>query len=145
MLSDLAAHVTLIQNLPMLTGEERLAEQLRERPNVTILTERTVTAYHGDGELSGITVTRASDGATEELALDGLFVAIGLVPQNEPFADLIALDGRGYAAADETTLTKTPGIFVAGDCRTKAIRQVATAAADGAVAALAACRYLDNN
>ena len=72
-----------------------------------------------------------------------MFLAVGLVPQNEPFANLLALDERGYAASGEDMLTKTPGVFVAGDCRTKRIRQVATAAADGAVAALAACDYLD--
>jgi thioredoxin reductase (NADPH) len=73
-----------------------------------------------------------------------MFVAIGLVPQNEKFADLISLDERGYVDADEGCLTNKNGIFVAGDCRTKAVRQVTTATADGAVAALAACRFVDS-
>ncbi len=76
---------------------------------------------------------------------DGLFVAIGLIPENSAFADLAALDERGYFSSDETCLTKTPGIFVAGDCRAKAVWQITTAASDGAVAALAACRYLNGN
>ena len=143
MLSDLCEHVTVIQNLDFLTGEARLAEQLRAKANVDILLGTVVKGYLGDGELTGVTVA-SSDGADRALALDGLFVAIGLVPQNEPFSSLIDVDGRGYAVADETTLTRTNGVFVAGDCRTKAIRQVATAAADGAVAALAACRYIDD-
>jgi len=143
MLSDLCEHVTVIQNLDFLTGEARLAEQLRAKANVDILLGKVVKGYLGDGELTGVTVA-SSDGAERALALDGLFVAIGLVPQNEPFSSLIDVDGRGYAVADETTLTRTNGVFVAGDCRTKAIRQVATAAADGAVAALAACRYIDD-
>lgn len=143
MLSDLCEHVTVIQNLDTLTGEARLAEQLRAKANVDILLGTVVKGYLGDGELTGVAVQQ-TDGTERELLLDGLFVAIGLVPQNEPFASLIDVDGRGYAVADETTLTKTRGVFVAGDCRTKAIRQVATAAADGAVAALAACRYIDD-
>ena len=143
MLSDLAAHVTVIQNLDTLTGEASLAEQLRAKANVDIRLGTVVTGYLGDGELRGVTV-QATDGKTEDLALDGLFVAIGLVPQNEPFASVIALDARGYAVAGEDTVTKTQGIYVAGDCRTKGVRQVATAAADGATAALAACRYIDD-
>ena len=74
---------------------------------------------------------------------DGVFVAIGLIPQNEAFASLVDLDERGYADADEQCKTRTNGIFVAGDCRKKQIRQVATAAADGAIAALAACDFVD--
>ena len=73
-----------------------------------------------------------------------MFVAIGLVPQNENFKDIITLDGRGYVDANETCTTNAKGIFVAGDCRTKTIRQVITAAGDGAVAALAACDYVDS-
>ncbi|MBP5193946.1 MAG: FAD-dependent oxidoreductase, partial [Clostridia bacterium] len=69
--------------------------------------------------------------------------AVGLLPQNEPFKDVISLDSRGYASAGEDCKTAAKGIFVAGDCRTKRIRQVTTAAADGAVAALAACDYID--
>jgi thioredoxin reductase (NADPH) len=72
-----------------------------------------------------------------------MFVAIGLVPENEAFASLAKLDGRGYFASGEDCETETPGIFVAGDCRSKAVRQVATATGDGAVAAVAACRYID--
>ena len=83
-------------------------------------------------------------GELQTVALDGLFVAIGLVPQNEPFADLVELDERGYVKAGETCVTNVPGVFTAGDCRVKRIRQVATAAADGAIAALAACDYIDN-
>ncbi|MBQ7314453.1 MAG: FAD-dependent oxidoreductase [Clostridia bacterium] len=144
MLSDLASHVTVIQNLDVLTGEEKLAEALRSKGNVDILTGTVVRAYRGEGELSGVVLEHVADGVTSELLLDGLFVAVGLVPQNEPFASVLTLDERGYAVAGEDTLTKTPGIFVAGDCRTKRIRQVATAASDGAIAALAACSYVDD-
>ena len=79
-----------------------------------------------------------------DLEIDGLFIAIGLEPQNMPFAEHIALNSFGYADSDESCTTDTVGIFVAGDCRQKRIRQVATAASDGAIAALAACDYIDS-
>ena len=75
--------------------------------------------------------------------VDGLFVAIGTVPQNNAFRDLLDLDERGYVVAKDSVLTKTRGIFVAGDCRTKRVRQVTTAAADGAEAAIAAVNFIE--
>ena len=143
LLAELAEHVYVIQNLDFLTGEGKLCDQLTAKENVTVLTGTLVDSVLGGERFEGVRLRKAADGTTSDLALDGLFVAIGLEPQNEPFADLLALDGRGYAVADEACTTKAAGIFVAGDCRTKKIRQVATAAADGAIAALAACDYLD--
>ena len=96
----------------------------------------------GDTTLKGIVIADTA-GSEKQLDIDGMFVAIGLIPQNEAFASLVNLDTRGYVDSDENCLTNADGIFVAGDCRTKKIRQVATAAADGAIAALAACDYLD--
>ncbi len=141
LLSDLADRVYVIQNLDHLTGEQKLQEQLFAKPNVEIILSATVQQLCGEASLQGVTLQVAD--AKRELTLDGLFVAIGLIPQNEPFADVLALNQWGYADADESCTTKTEGIFVAGDCRRKRIRQVATAAADGAVAALAACDYID--
>ncbi|MBR0442999.1 MAG: FAD-dependent oxidoreductase [Clostridia bacterium] len=143
LLSELAEKVYVIQNLDDLTGEMSLRDQLRAKDNVEIMLGTVVDALHGEGELCGVTVRRVADGAEDTLALDGLFVAIGLVPQNEPFASLITLDERGYVDAGEDCTTSARGIFTAGDCRRKRIRQVATAAADGAIAALAACDYID--
>ena len=82
-------------------------------------------------------------GEKTRLDLDGMFVAIGQVPENEAYKNLVALSDRGYVVSDENCLTETEGLFVAGDCRTKNIRQISTACGDGATAALAACRYLD--
>ena len=144
LLSDLASKVYVVQNLDVLTGEKKLADQLYSKSNVEIITETVVEKILGDKELAGITVKNTATDETKDISLDGLFIAIGLVPQNEPFAELISLDARGYADSDENCLTKTDGVFVAGDCRKKNIRQVATAAADGAVAALAACDYIDS-
>lgn len=143
LLSDLAEKVTVIQNLDFLTGEKKLQDQLRAKNNVEILLGTVVDGILGEDALNGVRLRREATGEISELSLDGLFIAIGLIPQNEPFRELIELDERGYAVADESSRTKTPGIFVAGDCRTKTIRQVATAAADGAIAALAACDYID--
>ena len=84
-----------------------------------------------------------TSGQTQQISCDGLFVAIGLIPENEPFADLADLNSYGYFDTDEQCLTKTPGVFVAGDCRSKFVRQLTTATADGATAALAACRYIN--
>lgn len=142
LLADLAARVYIVQDLDHLTGEQALQIQLTGRRNVTILTGRTVDALYGEDALTGIRIRERATGQAQDLAVDGLFVAIGLVPQNQAFADLVTLNAAGYVLADESCTTTTPGVFVAGDCRSKRIRQVATAAADGAVAALAACDYL---
>ena len=143
LLSDLAEKVYVVQNLDFLTGEKKLSEQLEKLDNVEIITGVTVDSFVGETALEGI-VIKHSDGEKTELKIDGLFIAIGLIPQNEIFSNVIELDDRGYAAIGEDCLSKTNGVFVAGDCRTKKIRQVTTAAADGAIAALAACDYFDS-
>ena len=143
LLSESCKKVYVIQNLDLLTGEKRLQEILQKRGNVEIVTGTVVSAIADTPEFSGITVERTVDGTRTELALDGMFVAIGLVPENEAFAKLAELNEVGYFDADESCRTATKGVFVAGDCRSKAIRQVSTATADGAVAALNACRYID--
>ncbi len=145
LLSELAKKVIVVQNLDFLTGEEKLREQLYAKANVEIIYGAVMDEYLGDDELTGIRIKKTANGETQDVALDGVFVAIGLVPQNEPFADLVALDGRGYVDSDESCRTNADGIFVAGDCRRKTVRQVTTAAADGAAAALAACDWADRN
>lgn len=144
LLSELAKKVYVIQNFDYLTGEKKLADQIYAKKNVEVLLGTVVSEILGKDEFAGARLQKVSDGTLSDLSLDGLFVAIGLVPQNENFRDIIDLDGRGYADTDETMLTRTPGVFVAGDCRRKKIRQVTTAVSDGAVAALAACDYIDN-
>ena len=142
LLSDLAQKVYVVQNLDFFTGEEKLVNQLKSKDNVEIILGTVVESILGNEEFDGV-VIRNNSNETSELKLDGMFVAIGLVPQNEEFSDLINLDERGYVAAGEDCRTNANGIFVAGDCRTKSIRQVTTAVGDGAVAALAACEYID--
>ena len=142
LLSDLARKVYLVQNLDFLTGEQKLQEKIAEKSNIEVILGHTVKSVVGDTTLKGIVIANA-DGNDKQLDIDGMFVAIGLIPQNEAFANLVNLDARGYVNSDENCETSADGFFVAGDCRTKKIRQVATAAADGAIAALAACDYLD--
>lgn len=144
LLSDVAKKVYVVQNLDYLTGEKKLAEQLYSKENVEIITGSVVKEINGDEELESIVITKTADGQDRKIDVKGMFVAIGLIPQNAPFADVISLDSYGYADADESCATQTNGIFVAGDCRKKKIRQVATACSDGAVAALAACDYIDS-
>ena len=140
LLSKTSKKVYVVQNLDYFTGEERLIEELKTTENVATIMGAVVTELLGDDELSGIKIKRGEQ--IEELKIDGMFTAIGLIPQNEIFASLVKLNDWGYVDSGEDCLTTANGIFVAGDCRSKRIRQVATAAADGAVAALAACDYL---
>ena len=142
LLADTAKKVYVVQNLDFFTGEKKLVDQLERLDNVEIILGVTVDSFVGDNELEGV-VIKNSAGETRTLEIDGLFVAIGLIPQNDAFKNVIKLDGRGYAEVGESCEAETNGIFVAGDCRTKKIRQVTTAAADGAIAALAACDYVD--
>lgn len=143
LLSDLVQKLYVVQNLGFLTGESKLVEQLNSKPNVEVILNTVVDSLIGEDELKGITI-KNTDGKVTDLMLDGMFVAVGLVPQNDFVSGIVNLDNRGYVTAKEDALTNADGIFVAGDCRTKSIRQVTTAASDGAIAALAACDYVDN-
>ena len=141
LLSETCSKVYLIHRRDSFRGEQKLVEALRERENVEFVLNASVTALLGAEELSGVTVEQ--NGVSRDLSVEGLFVAIGHPPDLEAFAPWLNRDAAGYADAGEDCLTPTEGLFVAGDCRKKAVRQLTTAAADGAVAALAACRWLD--
>ena len=144
LLSDKCAKVTIVQDMPFLTGEKKLQEILEKRDNVTVyVNQKVAEILQEDGGFKGIRAVDTKSGEEKLLTADGMFVAIGLIPENEAFKELADLNDYGYFDADEQCLTRTPGVYVAGDCRRKFIRQVTTAAADGAVAALAACRYLN--
>lgn len=143
-LSEGCSHVYVVQNLDFLTGEERLQRDIEQKENITVILGKVVKELLGEGSMTGIVIAD-NDGNEETLELDGIFVAIGQKPENEPFKDVLSLDDFGYIMAGEDCLPEgaPQGIFVAGDCRTKKIRQVTTATGDGAVAALAACRFVD--
>lgn len=144
LLSEGCSKVYVIQNLDYFTGEAKLVEKLKAKDNVEFIMGTVITALKGEKALEGLTLKKEADGSESDLKVDGLFVAIGLIPNNKAFADIAGLDEWGYIDSDESCITKTAGVFVAGDCRKKQIRQITTAAADGSVAALAACRYIDS-
>ncbi len=142
-LSEICRSVTIVQNLPMLTGDPVLQEKVHAIRNISVICNAKVDALLGDTRLTGIRILHGETNTERTLAVTGMFTAIGQKPENEAFASLSRLDDNGYLIADESCKTDTEGIFAAGDCRTKAIRQVVTATADGASAALAACNYID--
>lgn len=144
MLSDLCEKVYIVQNLDFLTGEGMLIKDVEAKQNVSVILSHTVKEIIADDTFKGIVIQNGEE--TKELLVDGVFVAIGQKPENEPFKDVVALNDYGYIVSGENCLPETDyeGIFVAGDCRTKAIRQVTTATADGAVSALAACKFIDS-
>ena len=146
LLSDGCETVHVIQNLPYFTGEKNLASRLYERDNIKVTFSTVVTGIIEDGTFKGIKIKNTETSVESELMLGGMFVAIGQIPENEPFKNLVKLNDYGYIEAGEDCLPSgsAEGIFVAGDCRTKAVRQVTTATADGAVAALAACKFIDS-
>ena len=145
LLSGKCREVVMLQDLPEFTGEKKLQELLFARENVSTRTGVKIVDLEMNEEvrLTGVTV-ETGDGRRETIPCDGLFVAIGLIPENEAFGDVAKLNAWGYFDSGEDCETGTPGIFAAGDCRAKAIRQLTTAAGDGSVAALAACRYVDS-
>ncbi len=144
LLSEVCAKVTVVQNLADFTGEKKLAEALLEKDNVQVFFNTVVSGYEaGETGLTGLQLHNDQTGEDSYLKVDGAFLAVGLKPENEPFAHLANLNPWGYFDVGEDCCTDTEGVFVAGDCRSKIIRQVVTASADGAIAAMAACRYLD--
>ncbi|MBQ4131307.1 MAG: FAD-dependent oxidoreductase [Clostridia bacterium] len=143
-LSEGCTHVYIVQNLDFLTGEERLQKDIAQKNNITVILGKVVKELLGEGSMTGIVIAD-NEGNSETLDVEGIFVAIGQKPENEPFNDVLDLDDWGYIISGEECVPQgaKKGIFVAGDCRTKKIRQVTTATGDGAVAALAACRMID--
>lgn len=142
-LSGYCSKVYVIHRREGFRAEEGSLQALREKDNVEFVLNATITDLIGEDKLSAVVVTDKLSGQKSEIAVDGLFIAIGQVPDNAVFSEIAELDQSGYVLSGEDCTTKTPGLFTAGDCRTKHVRQLVTAASDGAVAALAACTYID--
>ncbi|MDE6107440.1 MAG: FAD-dependent oxidoreductase [Oscillospiraceae bacterium] len=141
----LSAHcrkVYLIHRRTEFRAEAAHVAAMEGKDNITPLLGWNVTGLAGEESLTELTLTHAQTGEEKPLAVSGLFIAIGQEPENGPFAHLAPLDEFGYFAAGEDCCTPTPGVFVAGDCRAKTLRQLTTAAGDGSVAATAACQWL---
>ena len=125
-----------------LTAQRKLVEAAQQKENLRLVPNALVTAVEGTDLVEAVEVTAQEGGGKQRLAVSALFVAIGLEPDNAPFAPPLALDDYGYVLAGEDCKTNVPGVFVAGDSRTKLLRQIVTAVADGAVAAMQAERFL---
>lgn len=142
-LSEICRKVYLIHRRDRFRGENAMVNKLLQTKNVEFVLDSVVTELRGKEQLSGIIIKNRVSGIVSELSVNGLFVAVGQMPENERFRDVVELDSSGYIKADESCCTSVPGIYAAGDCRTKQVHQLVTAAADGAVAALAACGQIE--
>ncbi len=141
-LSNYCKKVYLVHRRDEFRGEQSIADRLREKENVEFVLSATVEDIVGDAMVEGLILHNKKTGENFQIEVSGVFVAIGQIPQNDRFADLVKLDAGGFILAAEDCMTSCPGVFAAGDCRTKEVRQLTTAAADGAVAGLAACKYV---
>lgn len=149
-LADICKKVYLIHRREELRGSEIMVKRLQEKDNVELMLSTVITDIQGTDKLEVIKIARSdaqgngnpADLTENVLPIDGLFVAIGQEPANSEFADIIELDEQGYIRAGEDCKTNVPGIYAAGDCRAKQVRQLTTAAADGSVAAMAAVEYI---
>jgi thioredoxin reductase (NADPH) len=146
-LAALCGHVYLICRRETLKAEQHLIQQLTERENLTLMTNTEIEQLHageinGFTRLSALTLKDRKTGQRTQLPVGGLFVAIGRRPSTDLVRGHLELTEEGYVQTDETTKTSLPGVFAAGDLRTKPLRQIITAASDGAVAAVMAEQYL---
>lgn len=141
-LSNYCNKVYIIHRRDEFRGEPQNLEAVKNKENVEFVLNSTVKDLVGENALEAVVVKDKNTGEERTIPVSGLFIAIGQEPDNQGFKDVAELDPAGYVAADESCKTKTPGVFVAGDCRTKTVRQLTTAASDGAIAALAACSYI---
>lgn len=146
LLSERCHHVTLIHRRSSFRAEQTLVERAKQRNNISLLTDTTVSELlQENGQLTGLTLQSETE-KVETMPISGLFVALGRLPDTELLIGLAALDENGYVISDEkTVVSETPGLFVAGDCRIKSVRQLTTAVSDGTVAAVSACEYLEKH
>lgn len=144
-LARLCRKVYLIHRRDSLRAAKSLQNKLADCDNVEILWSRTLSAVSGSGLVDKITLRQVEDGTEEELPVEGVFIAVGMQPNTQAFRDNVPCDEQGYVLAGEDCVTKVPGIFAAGDLRTKQVRQIITAVADGACAVASVERYLNGN
>lgn len=141
-LSSICRNVTIMTLFDHFFADQIITKRMLDLPNIKWMKEVSTTAFVGEGDLTGVKY-KGKDGNENTLPCSGAFVAIGQVPSNEAFAPLAELE-KGFIAVDESKQTKTPGLFAAGDCTVKKVRQVATAIADGAIAAVSSAAYIDS-
>ena len=141
-LTRFCKRVYIIHRRDEFRADEAEVVKLDGKENLVKVMDSTVTKLNGDDRLHSIEVTDKNTGETKTLNVDALFVAIGQIPMNQIFSDIVELDERGFIKTDEECRTSAKGIYAAGDCRVKTVRQLTTAASDGAIAALNACNTL---
>lgn len=142
-LSDIAEKVYLVHRRDEFRADATNVKRVKSKKNVELVLDSVVTTIKGERFIQGIEVENKKTGEKRELKIDGLFVAIGQMPENDIFRDVVKLNKAGYVEAGEDCLTGTDGIFAAGDCRAKKVRQITTAVSDGAIAALAAIDHIN--
>ena len=142
LLSTYCNSVTMIQNLGFFTGEDSLAEQINANEKISVIFNKTVVQLVGEKSLEGIIIKDALTNEETLYKTKSVFVAIGQEADNEPFRNVANLDNNGFIITGDDCKCSVEGIYAAGDCRQKAIRQIVTASSDGSIAALQAIRYL---
>lgn len=144
-LSNSCKKVYLIHRRIEFRAENKLVQKVNQINNIEFILDSTVNELIGDEKLQSIKVLNKLNNLETEIKISGLFIAIGQIPQNQYFKNLEKLDESGYFNTDENTISNTRGIFIAGDCRKKQVRQLTTAISDGTVASIAASKYIDEN
>lgn len=142
-LANICSKVTIIHRRDRFRAEQAVVDELKALDNVEFVMTSNVVGVNGDKVLESITVKNNETGETKDIAVSALFVAIGKIPNGKPFANLVATDEAGYFDIGESCEAGTPGVFVAGDGRSKELRQLTTAVSDGSIAATKACHYVD--
>lgn len=143
-LTKFAKQVTIIHRRDELRAVKIIAQRALDHPQIDFVWDSVVEAITGDGLVDGLTLRNVKSGEVSQLAVDGVFVFVGQKPQSEAVAKDLTVDERGYLVTDPQMCTNVPGVFVAGDVRQKMLRQVVTATADGAIAAMSAIHYIEN-
>lgn len=146
LLSERCHHVTLIHRRSSFRAEQILVERVKQRNNISLSIDMTVSELiQKNGQLTGLAL-KSKIGKDETLSVSGLFVALGRLPDTQVLVGLAPLDENGYVISDEKmAVSETPGLFIAGDCRIKSVRQLTTAVSDGTIAAISACEYLEKH
>ena len=146
LLSERCHHVTLIHRRSSFRAEQILVERVKQRNNISLSIDMTVSELiQKNGQLTGLAL-KSKIGKDETLPVSGLFVALGRLPDTQVLVGLATLDENGYVISDEKmAVSETPGLFIAGDCRIKSVRQLTTAVSDGTIAAISACEYLEKH
>ena len=142
-LANICSKVTIIHRRDRFRAEQAVVDELKALDNVEFVMTSNVVGVNGDKALESITVKNNETGETRDIDVSALFVAIGKIPNGKPFANLVATDEAGYFDIGETCEASTPGVFVAGDGRSKELKQLTTAVSDGSIAATKACNYVD--